>query len=119
MDKVVIEQLRVETIIGVFEWERAVKQTLLLDMELATDIRRAAETDELQYALNYARVCARVEEYLALNHFQLLETLAEQVTQVVMNEFSVMGMRLKVRKTDAVIEAYSVGVDIVRGEFVK
>jgi len=117
MDTVVIEQLRVETIVGIYAWERVVRQTLLFTVELATDTRQAATTGDLQYALNYAQVCTRIEEYLADNHFQLLETLAEQVAGMIMNEFAVTGLRLSVCKTDAVIAVKHVGVTIVRGDF--
>lgn len=115
MDTVFIRELRVDTVIGVYDWERSVRQTLLLDLEMAWDNRPAAAGDQLDRALDYAAVSARVADYLAGRNFQLIETLAERVAALVMEEFAVPWLRLRVCKPGAVSAARDVGVLIERG----
>ncbi|WP_106419390.1 dihydroneopterin aldolase [Salinicola tamaricis] len=114
MDEVLIEGLRVETVIGVYEWERHVQQLLELDLELTTDIRAAARDDDLTHTLDYAAICARLTAYAADNAHGLVETFAERVAQLVIAEFGVRRLRLTVRKLGAVASARAVGVRIER-----
>ena len=115
MDIVYIRDLRVDTIIGVYDWERQIKQTLSFDLDMATDIRKAAATDNLEFALNYKAVSDRVIEYVAQTHVQLIETLAENVAQLIRAEFQVPWLRLKLSKAGAVLAARDLGVIIERG----
>ncbi len=115
MDIVYIRDLRVDTIIGVYDWERQIKQTLSFDLDMATDIRNAAATDDLQYALNYKAVSDRVIEHVENSHPQLIETLAENVANIILNEFQVPWLRLKLSKAGAVLAARDLGVIIERG----
>ncbi|MBN7797800.1 dihydroneopterin aldolase [Parahaliea mediterranea] len=116
MDTVFIRELAVDTVIGVYGWERTVRQTLLLDLEMAWDNRPAAAGDELARALDYAAVAERITRFAAGSEFQLIETLAEQVAALVRAEFAVPWLRLRVCKPGAVAAARDVGVLIERGE---
>ncbi len=116
MDIVYIRDLRVDTIIGIYDWEREVRQTISLDLEMACDIRRAAETDDIQYALNYKAVSKRLIAYLEKRDAQLVESLAEEVAALVREEFGVPWVRLRLSKPGALRGARDVGLVIERGE---
>jgi dihydroneopterin aldolase len=115
MDIVYIRDLRVDTIIGIFDWEREVRQTVSLDLEMASDIRRAAETDDIQYALNYKAVAKRLIQFIEENHYLLVERLAEDVANIVLTEFDVPWLRLRLSKPGALRGAQDVGLVIERG----
>jgi dihydroneopterin aldolase len=116
MDIVYIRELRAATVIGVYAWERGVRQTVVLDLELAADNRRAAASDGIGDALDYAAVSARLLAFIEGSEFQLIETLAERVAALVMEEFGVPWLRLRLAKPGAVPQAADVGVLIERGE---
>ena len=115
MDIIYISQLRVETVIGVYEWERHIRQVVLLDLEMATDVARAAATDNIADALNYKAVAKRVAAFVEGTRFQLVETLAERVAERVLDEFGVPWVRLRVCKEGAMRGVREVGVLIERG----
>ncbi len=115
MDIVFLRGLRVDTVIGVYDWERRIKQTVVLDLEMATDVRKAAATDDIQDALDYKSVAKRVERFIAESEFQLVETLAERCAQIIRDEFGVPWLRLTLNKIGAVRSAEDVGVIIERG----
>lgn len=115
-DLVFIRELQVNTIIGVYDWERGVRQTVVLDLEMATDNKRAAASDDIADALNYAAVSSRLLEFIENSEFQLIETMAEQVATIVLNEFKVPWLRLRLCKPGAVAQAKDVGILIERGE---
>lgn len=119
MDIVYIRDLRIDTVIGVYDWERNIKQRLSLDIEMATDIRQAAATDDLQYAINYKAVSDRVIEFVEGFHPLLIETLAEEIAHLIINEFQVPWLRLQVSKAGAVRAARDVGLVIERGKKVE
>ena len=116
MDIVFIEALKVETIIGVYDWERHVKQTVLLDIKMGFDISRAAKADDIACALDYYQVSKRLSEYIQNSHFNLIETLVESCAAIILSEFDALGCHVCVRKLGAVANAQSVGVTIERGE---
>ncbi len=116
MDIVYIHELRIDTIIGVYDWERQIKQTLSFSLEMATDIRQAAATDDLQYTINYKAVSDRVIEFVEASQPQLLETLAENIANIIIGEFHVPWLRLQVSKAGAVRAARDVGLIIERGK---
>src|SRR5690606_13452064 len=110
MDIVYIRDLRIDTIIGIYDWERQVKQTVSLDLELATDIRRAAASDDIQYALNYKAVSKRLIAHVESRQAQLVESLAEEVAAIVREEFKVPWLRLRLSKPGALRGARDVGL---------
>ncbi len=116
MDIVFIEDLRIDTTIGIYDWERKIKQTLAFDLEMGTDIRRAAESDDIEHTLNYKAVAKRIIQYVEDSEFLLVETLAEKVAEIVINEFNVPWLKLTLHKPGAVRGSRSVGVKIERGE---
>lgn|SRR5690606_18478604 len=115
MDIVYIRDLRIETIIGIYDWERQVKQTVSIDLEMASDIRQAAATDDIQYALNYKAVSKRVIAYVENRNALLVESLAEELAAIVLQEFNVPWLRLRLSKPGAVRGAQDVGLIIERG----
>lgn len=115
MDIIFLSDLRIETIIGIFDWEREVKQTVSLDLEMAADIRKAASTDAIEDTLDYKAVAKRVIQFVEESEFQLVETLAERITEIIMHEFAVPWVRLKLNKTGAIRGASGVGILIERG----
>lgn len=115
MDIIYIRELKIETVIGIYAWERQVKQAIILNLQMATDIRRAAATDQIEYTLNYKAVAKRLIEFVSHSEFQLVETLAEKITEVVMTEFNVPWVRLELNKRGAVRGAKDVGILIERG----
>ena len=115
MDIVFINDLRIETIIGIYDWERKVKQTISLDLEMGVDIRKSAETDAIEDTLNYKAVAKRLIAFVGESEYQLVETLAEKITEIVLTEFSVPWVKLTVHKPGAVRGSRDVGVIIERG----
>lgn len=115
MDIIFLRDLRISALIGIFDWERRVKQTISLDLEMATDIRKAAATDAIDDTLNYKEVAKRLIAFVEASEFQLVETLAERVAEIILAEFNVPWVRLTLNKTGAVRGARDVGVIIERG----
>ena len=115
MDIIFLRDLRIDALIGIYDWERRVKQTISLDLEMATDIRKAAATDAIEDTLNYKAVAKRLIAFVESSEFQLVETLAERITEIVLDEFGVPWVRLTLNKTGAVRGARDVGVVIERG----
>ncbi|MDH3979530.1 MAG: dihydroneopterin aldolase [Gammaproteobacteria bacterium] len=115
MDIVFITDLRIEAIIGIYDWERKVKQTISVDLEMGADIPRAAATDDIEDTLNYKAVSKRLIEFIGNSEYQLVETLAEKVAEIVIGEFNVPWLRLTVHKPGAVRGSRDVGVIIERG----
>ncbi len=116
LDIVFIEDLRIETIIGIYDWEREVKQTIALDIEMAADNTKPASTENIEDALNYKAVSKRMIAFTEESKFQLVETLAERLVEIILNEFDVPWCRLKLRKMGAVTGSKAVGVIIERGQ---
>ena len=116
MDRVFIEDLCVQTVIGVFDWEREIKQTVSLDLELAFDIAAAAASDDIGDTLDYKAVSKRLIQFIESSDFQLVEALAERCAKIVLAEFPVPWLRLKLSKPGAVRGSNAVGVIIERGE---
>jgi dihydroneopterin aldolase len=116
MDIIFLEDLRIETIIGIFDWERETKQTVILDLEMAADIKKAAATDSIDDTLDYKAVAKRIIQYVEESEFQLVETLAERVTEIILTEFTVPWVRLKLNKIGAIRGASGVGIVIERGK---
>lgn len=116
MDTIFIQDLRIDTVIGIYDWERSIRQTVCIDLELATDIRKAAASDAIEDTLNYKAVAKRVIAFVEDSRFQLVETLAEKTAELVRTEFGVPWLRLTLNKGGAVRGAKGVGVVIERGD---
>ena len=114
MDIVYLRALKVDCVIGVWEWERRIRQTVIIDLDLGCDIRAAADSDALADALNYRDVAKRVESFTRASEFALVEKLAEQIAQLLLTEFAVVWCRVAVNKFGAVRNAGGVGVIIER-----
>ena len=114
MDKVFIEGLEIEALIGIYDWERRIRQTLVFDLEMAFDNRTPAASDDIADTLNYKDVSKRLIEYVGASDFGLVETLAERCAAIVLDEFGVSQVRLKLSKPGAVRGAKAVGVIIER-----
>ncbi|MFP6806924.1 MAG: dihydroneopterin aldolase [Pseudomonadales bacterium] len=116
MDIIFIEQLEIETIIGVYDWERNIRQKVCLDIQMATDIRKAGATDDLNYALDYAAISERIVGFVENSRFLLIESLAEQISAILLDEFSIPWVKLTIGKPGAVSKAKIVGLVIERGQ---
>ena len=116
MDIVYLRDLRIDTVIGIYDWERRTQQTIILDLEMGADIRKAAGSDHIDDTLNYKAVAKRLTQFVGESEFQLVETLAEHCAAIVLNEFAVPWVRLSLNKKGAVRGASDVGVIIERGE---
>ncbi|MBI3186929.1 MAG: dihydroneopterin aldolase [Gammaproteobacteria bacterium] len=114
MDIVFIRDLRIETVIGVYDWEREIRQTVSIDLEMGTDIRPAAVSDLIQDALDYKSVAKRLIQFVGESEFQLVETLAQRCADIILNEFQVPWLRLRLSKPGAVTGSQDVGVLIER-----
>lgn len=115
MDSVFIKDLRVATVIGVYDWERQIKQTLRIDLEMGCDIQLAAKSDDIKDALDYKSVSNCLKQLATESDAQLVETLAERMANTVMKEFNVPWLKLTLDKAGAVSGAAGVGVIIERG----
>lgn len=115
MDTVFIEDLRIETVIGIYDWERKIRQVVALDLEMAFDNRKPAASDRIEDTLNYKAVSKRLTAFVEASSFQLVETLAERCAEIVRSEFGVTWLRLKLSKPGAVRGSQAVGVVIERG----
>jgi len=113
-DIIYLNDLKIDTIIGIFDWERRVKQTVSIDLEMATDIRLAAASDDIDDALDYKAVAKRLIEFVSASEFQLVETLAERCAELLLNEFNIPWLRLRLNKTGAIRGARDVGIQIER-----
>lgn len=114
MDIVFVKQLAIDTVIGVYEWEKTIQQRLFFDLELSTDIRAAASDDNLRLTLDYAVVCQRVTALVQAEPVELIETLAERIAAMLLQEFATSQVQVQVDKPGAVPAAQTVGVRIVR-----
>ena len=114
MSIVFIKALKLKTIIGIYAWERRVKQAVIFDLEMYWDIQKASETDNIQDTLDYKKVAQTIEEYVDHSHFQLIEALAEAVANLVMDTFKIEKIKVTVTKPAALSNAESVGVIIER-----
>lgn len=115
MDIIFLRNLRIETVIGIFDWERKIKQTVFFDIEMATDIKKAAASDHIDDTLDYKSLSKAVIDFVEKSDFQLVETLAEKVTELIIRDFNVPWLRLTLNKKGALRHADDVGIIIERG----
>ena len=115
-DLVFIEDLRIQTVIGVYDWEREITQTVSLDLQMAFSIVHAGKSDDIADTLDYKSVSKRLIQFVEASEFQLVEALAEHCARIVLKEFPVTWLRLKLSKPGAVRGSSAVGIIIERGE---
>jgi dihydroneopterin aldolase len=116
MDRIFLSELKIDTIIGIWEWERRIRQTVVVDLEMSADIARAAATDDVADTLNYKSVAKRIQDFVAGSEFQLVETLAERIAAIIREEFKVAWVKVRVNKPGAIRGSRDVGILIERGE---
>jgi dihydroneopterin aldolase len=116
MDIIFLRGLHIETTIGVYDWERVIKQTVILDLEMGTDIRKAAASDDIADTLDYKALSKRVIGFVESSEFLLVETLAEKVAEILLHEFRIPWLRLSLNKKGAIRGASDVGIVIERGK---
>jgi 7,8-dihydroneopterin aldolase/epimerase/oxygenase len=114
LDKIFIHALKTEAIVGIFDWERQVKQTVLIDVEFSADIRKAALSDSIDDTLNYKGVAKRVLTFVEGSSFHLVETLAEHIAMLILQEFGVAWVRIALSKPGAIRSSRDVGVILER-----
>jgi dihydroneopterin aldolase len=114
MDKIFIHALKTEAIIGIFDWERQVKQTVVVDLEFGADIRKAALTDSIDDTLNYKRVAKQVLAFIEASQFHLVETLSEHIAMLILEHYEVAWVRVALSKPGAVRGSRDVGIIIER-----
>jgi len=114
MDKIFLSALTVECIVGIWEWERRVKQTVIIDLEMATDIRKAAASDHIDDTIDYKKVAKRLLAFVGESQFHLVETLTEQIARIVVTEFGVSWVKVRLNKQGAIRGARDVGIEIER-----
>lgn len=116
MDIIYLHGLKVECVIGVWDWERRIKQTVTIDLDMAADVCRSAQSDDLQDTLNYKAVAKRLSQFVGDSQFRLVETLADKIADMLRTEFSISWCRVRINKGGAVRGARDVGVVIERGQ---
>lgn len=116
MDIVYIKELEIQTVIGIYDWEREIRQTVSIDLDMATDIRPAAATEDISKTLDYKAVSKRLIAFIEAAEFLLIETMAEEIAAIALSEFPVSWLRLRLGKPGAVTGARDVGVIIERGQ---
>ncbi|MDD1625405.1 MAG: dihydroneopterin aldolase [Methylococcaceae bacterium] len=116
MDIIFLGGLEIETIIGIYDWERKTKQTVVLDIEMAFDIQKAAKTDDIQYTLDYKTVSKRIISFVEASQFFLVEKLISEIANIILTEFNVPWVRISLNKKGAIRGASDVGIIIERGE---
>ncbi len=115
MDIVYVRGLEVKTVIGVYAWEREIKQPVTVDLDMARDNSQAAATDDITHVLDYKSVCVRITEFIEGSELKLLETMAEKIATLLRTEFDVPWVRVRVSKPAAITGAKEVGVMVERG----
>lgn len=115
VDIVFIKNLEVSSVIGVYDWERNIRQCLIIDLQMAWDNKLAAQTDDISKALDYAKVSEAVVAFAEKSQFQLVETFAEKLAELLQQQFTIPWLTLKITKPGAVATAKGVGVEIERG----
>jgi 7,8-dihydroneopterin aldolase/epimerase/oxygenase len=115
-DRVFLRGLAIDCIIGFIEWERRVKQTVVIDLELPVDCRRAALTDEVGATLDYKKVAKRVIAFVETSQFKLVETLAHRTALLLLEEFALPWVRISVNKPGAIRSSRDVGVTLERSQ---
>lgn len=113
-DRIFLSSLTTECIVGIWDWERKVKQTVVIDLEMACDIRKAAASDDIADTIDYKKVSKRLLNFVSESHFQLVETLTEHIARIIVTEFAVPWVRVRLNKQGAIRNSRDVGIVIER-----
>lgn len=113
-DTIFLRDLKIDTVVGIWDWERKIRQTVSIDLEMGADIRKAATTDNIDDTLNYKSVAKRVQQFVGDSEFQLVETMAEKIAETILGEFDIPWIDVRVNKPGAIRGARDVGVKIRR-----
>ena len=114
MDKIILTDLRIDAVIGIWDWEKRNPQTISIDLEMQTDTKKASQLDSIENALDYKAVSKRVKQFIQASQFNLIETLAENVAKIILEEFDVQWLKLRISKPFAIRDSRNVGVSIER-----
>tara|TARA_B100001146_G_C15892354_1_gene310860 strand:- start:11 stop:367 length:357 start_codon:yes stop_codon:yes gene_type:complete len=114
MDKIILTDLRIDTVIGIWDWEKRNPQTISIDLEMETDTKTASQSDSIEDALDYKAVRKRVQQFIQESQFNLIETVAENVAKIILEEFDVQWLKLRISKPFAIRGSKNVGVCIER-----
>lgn len=116
MDTIFLKDMRIDTVVGIWDWERKIRQTVSIDLDMGFDIRAAAASDSIDDTLNYKLVAKRVQQFVADSSFKLVETMAERIAGIVLDEFDIAWVEVRVNKPGAIRGARDVGVLIRRSK---
>ncbi len=116
MDTIFLRDLEINATIGIFEWEKRIKQKVRIDLEMTTDIAKAAASDAIEDTLDYKAISKRIIQFVEDSRYELIETLIEKVSEILLNEFNIPWVRLTISKPGAVRGSRDVGITIERGE---
>ena len=116
MDRIFLSEMKIETTVGIWEWEKRIKQQVIIDIEMSADIKKAAATDQIEDTLNYKAVAKSVRKLVEESSFQLVETMAEKISELVIGEHNVSWVRIKVNKPGAIRGSKGVGIIIERDD---
>ncbi|MFL2482250.1 MAG: dihydroneopterin aldolase [Gammaproteobacteria bacterium] len=116
MDRIFLSEMKIETTVGIWEWEKRIKQQVIIDIEMSADIKKAAATDQIEDTLNYKAVAKSVRKLVEESSFQLVETMAEKISELVIGEHNVSWVRVKVNKPGAIRGSKGVGIIIERDD---
>lgn len=115
-DKIFLQGLEIYCLIGIFDWERKIKQKVTIDLEFPANIRKAARRDSIRHTIDYKRIAKRSIEFVSKSRFHLIETLAEKLAAILLKEFSLKSVKLRISKPGAIRGAKNVGVEILRNK---
>ena len=116
MDTIFLRDLEINATIGIFEWEKRIKQKVRIDLEMGTDIAKAAASDAIEDTLDYKAISKRIIQFVEDSSYELIETIIEKVSEILLNEFNIPWVRVTISKPGAVRGSRDVGITIERGE---
>jgi len=114
VDKIILTGLRIDAVIGIWDWEKRNPQTISIDLEMQTDTKKVSQSDSIEDVLDYKAVSKRVKQFIQASQFNLIETLAENVAKIILEEFDVQWLKLRISKPFAIRDSRNVGVSIER-----
>ena len=114
MDKIILTDFRIDAVIGIWDWEKRNPQTISIDLEMQTDTNKASQSDSIEDALDYKAVSKRVKQFIQESQFNLIETLAENVAKIILEEFDVLWLQLRISKPFAIRDSRDISICIER-----